>query len=348
MKRLVTVALLSFALVAEAQSPITTVGSIALSIGQWVVKNSKDVYYVRMEGTGKNETQARRAAFAGACEQAIGTVVLSEREITKDSVARDDLLTYSSCQVEDYKVVSSNTNKVVVDVWVSDSKIANRALSMGQGQGASIDGDQIRKDWEKDQSKRKADEDGMAMMNRVLGDYPRAAYSLKIVSTRVTRDNGILAFETKVEIKFSKEYLTALEEVIERTRSGTWNSTNGRYGVKVYTGRFSNTSGVWSGNTVQQTWINALNKQVNMKLTFNGPSKPYTNCWNSAERDVEQFTGFYNNDSSFFIVDGNLTKHITYTMLNRPNWNWSDEKFINWVSKFTSVDAKIVDRVECP
>jgi hypothetical protein len=157
-----------------------------------------------------------------------------------------------------------------------------------------------------------------------------------------------LDIETKVEIKYSKEYLAALEEVIERTRAGTWNTTNDRYGVKVYTGRLSNTSGVWANNTVQQMWVNALNKQVNMRLTFNGASKSYTNCWNNAERDVDQFTGFYNNDHAFFIVDGNLTRHITYTLFNRPGWNWSEEKFINWVSKFTTVDAKIVDRAECP
>jgi hypothetical protein len=329
-----------------------TAASIALTVGQWIAKDSKKVYYVQVEATGTNTQIAQDAARRKAVELAVGTVVLGESESDGSRLKRNEVITYSAGMVEDYKVLSEvqigGQTRVVMDVWVSDSKIANRLLSMGQSQGGTINGEQIRKDWQTDQSKRKADEDGMAMMNRVLGDYPRAAYSLKIVSTRVTRENGILAFETKVEIKYSKEYLAALEEVIERTRSGTWNSSNGRYGIKVYTGMLSNTSGVWPDNTVQQMWVNALNKKVNMRLTFNGAGKPYTNCWLNAEKDVDQFNGFYNNNSAFFIVDGNYTKHITYTMFNRPGWNWSEEKFINWVSKFTSVDAKIVDVTDCP
>ena len=354
MTKLIAGILASLCLITTAHSQHQLIGSVALSVGQWIIKNSKNVYYVRMEATGQTEAVARREAFAAACEQTIGSVVLSERESNSSGVTRNDVFNYSSCMVDDYKTVSVSPSndgvRVVVDIWASDSRIANRLEAMGTGNGTRIDGEKIRREWEKDQSKHKADQDGVALMRRILDDYPRAAYTTKVTSTRVTRIDGRLAFSVTADIKLSEQYITALSEIIERTRSSSWNTTNGR-GVKVYNGLLTHTGGVWADPTIQYMWDSALNRPVNMRLTFGGGHNQYANCW-IHDKQFDRFTGYHKTggvvDRGFLIVDGNLKMTITYNLINRPEWRWSEEKFINWVSGFSLIDAKIVDGGDCP
>ena len=325
---------------ASAQSPVTTVGSIALSVGQWIVKNSKSVYYVRMEGTGNNETQARRAAFAGACEQAIGTVVLSEREAYKQNLAREDIYTYSSCYVEDYKVVSNSGNKVTVDVWVSDSRMANRLTSMGGSAGATINGEAIRKDYEKDQSKGRADRDGLTVIKAILNDYPRAAFTTKIDSTKLVRQYGQLSFDVTVEMKLSDAYVKALGEAIERYDESTWGTAYSS--VRLYNGRFSSYSGRWRDAGVEKTFVDALSVEFNMELTFGGirPVKQYVH--NAQEQVTNQIIGYYNsNRKGDLVIDGN--KRFYYTLRFEKPRDMSEDQFVDMITGFNTVDVRIID-----
>lgn len=325
---------------ASAQSPWTTAGSIALSIGQWIVKNNKDVYYVRMEGTGNNETQARRSAFAGACEQAIGTVVLSEREAYKQNLAREDIYTYSSCFVEDFKVISKTDNKTVVDVWVSDSRMANRLTSMGGTAGATINGDAIRKDYEKDQSKSRADRDGLAVIRAILNDYPRAAFSTKIDNTKLVRQYGQLSFDVTVEMRLSDAYVKALGEAIERYDESRWGTAYSA--VRLYNGRFSSYAGRWRDAGVEKTFIDALSVPFNMELTFGGirPVKQYV--YNAQEQVTNQIVGYYNsNRKGDLVIDGN--KRFYYTMRFEKPRDMSEDQFVDMITSFNTVDVRIID-----
>lgn len=328
--------------------------SIALTVGQWILKEQKKVYYVRVEATAADSRQARDLAYRKAVELAVGTVILGETESDGSRIRRNEVITYSSGMIDDFKVISEvtvgNQTRVVMDVWVSDSKIATRLLAMGTGEGSTINGAEIRRDWERDQSKKRADDSAMAVMRRVLGDYPRAAYQSTVTGTKIIRVQGQLALSITVETKFSEEYIAALSEVIERTRYSSWNSNAGR-GVRVYSGRFGNTAGVWKDPLVQDVWERALTRPVDMKLTFNGGRNPYSNCWiHGTEWNKQSFTGYFNIgrvDHGFFIVDGNLKRVNTYNLVNRENWQWSEDKFINWISSFGVIDAKVVDSDDC-
>jgi hypothetical protein len=337
----------------SAQAPVDpwSVASIALSVGQWISKDSKKVYYVQVEATGSNSQVAQDAARRKAVELAVGTVVLGESESDGSRLKRNEIITYSAGMIEDYKILSEvqvgNRTRVTMDVWVSDSKIANRLLSMGQSQGAAVNGDQIKRDWEKDQSKKKADEDGMTMTRRVLDDYPRMAWSTRVVGTQVTRNNtGALVLEINVEFKFSEKYLEALEECIQRTRYSSWNSSNGKSGVRVYTGRFSNTAGTWQDSSVQSMWEHAFNRPFSLEVRVVGDSRPLV--WNDVQNNLKDFTGYlatgdgtgrYN--SSFFVVDGGHSQRIKFHVTKRPEH--SEERFINWISTLTKVEARVVD-----
>lgn len=342
MKRLIAVALLSFSTMAGAQPSITTVGSIAISIGQWIVKNSKDVYYVRMEGTGNNETQARRAAFAGACEQAIGTVVLSEREADLRKLNREDIYTYSSCYVEDYKVVSNQGNKTVVDVWVSDSRMARRLDNMGGASGSTINGEQIRKDYERDQSKGRADRDGLSVMKAVLNDYPRLAWSTKIDRTKLVRQSGQLSFDVVIEMKLSEAYIKALGEIIERYDEDSWGGTHSA--IKLYNGRFSNYSGRWRDPQVERTALQAFATPFNIELTFGGYRPVKQQVTNAQEQVVNEIVGYYMNGSrrGALIIDGN--KKFLYTVKFEKPRDMTEDQFVDLVSTFNTVDVRIIDK----
>jgi hypothetical protein len=329
--------------------------SIALTVGQWILKAQKKVYYVQVEATGINSRQAHDEAFRKAVELAVGTVILGESESDGSKIRRNEVITYSSGMIDDYKVISEisvgNRTRIVMDVWVSDSKIANRLLTMGAGEGSTINGAEIRRDWERDQSKKRADDGAIAVMRRVLDDYPKAAYQSKVTNTSMIRVQGRLALSVTVETSFSEQYVAALSEVIQRTRHSSWNSNSGR-GVRVYSSKFSNTAGVWKDLAVQDLWEKSLTRPVYMQLTFNGSKNPYSNCWTpSADWSNQGFTGYFNTggvvDYGFFIVDGNLKKITVYNLINRENWQWSEDKFINWVSGFSVINAKVVDTDEC-
>jgi hypothetical protein len=349
MKRILVALVMLTSVSAHAQ----TVASLALTVGQWVSRDSKKVYYVQVEATGSNSQVAQDAARRKAVELAVGTVVLGESESDGSRIKRNEIITYSSGMIEDYKVLSEvqvgGQTHVVMDVWVSDSKIANRLLSMGATQGSTIDGEQIIKDWKRDQTKKKADEDGVAMMNRVLGDYPRMAWETKVVGSRgVTLQTGQFALELTVEFKFSEKYLEALEECIQRTRYSSWNSSNGLTGVRIYTGRFSNTAGVWQDSSVQSMWERAFNRPFSLEVRLSGDSRPLV--WKNIDGNLKDFTGYmpirdgtgrYN--SSFFIIDGNHTQRVTFRVTKRPEH--TEERFRNWVEaqKNVNVEARVID-----
>jgi hypothetical protein len=155
MKRLLTLALLSFSLAAGAQTP-WSVASTALTIGKWITTDSKKVYYVQVRSEGYTPDEARRNGFSYAIDQAVGSIVVSEKEINGDLV-RNDIINYSSGYVENFKVLNTTAqgNKYVVvqDVWVSHSKIAERALVLGESNGNVMDKEKLNSDWEREKAK---------------------------------------------------------------------------------------------------------------------------------------------------------------------------------------------------
>lgn len=90
---------------------------------------------IRITGIGITLDQAKNDAFRRAIELQIGTVIVSNFELSKNHVVRNEILAYSSGYVENFRILSTSQIGSHVyaelDVWVSTSKIANRILSSG-------------------------------------------------------------------------------------------------------------------------------------------------------------------------------------------------------------------------
>ena len=141
MKKLIVAAVLAVSTAVHALNP-----SVVITVGQWLIKSSDRVYYVQVEGRGHTESEARRNGFALAVEQAVGTLVLSEREAVQQKLTRQEVTNYSSGYVDNFKILNKtihgNEVTVTMDVWVAHSAIANRLFGRSEVAG-QVDGARI-------------------------------------------------------------------------------------------------------------------------------------------------------------------------------------------------------------
>lgn len=213
MKRLIAAATL---LVASAVSAVP-LGTI-ITVGQWLVKQSDRVYYIQVEGRGYTEAEARRNGFALAVEQAVGTLVLSERESVQRKLARNDVTAYSSGYVDNFRILDKtmrgNEVTVTMDVWVAHSAIATRLFgrseTAGQVDGARI-GAQV-------QTLQQSLSDGDRVVARVLQDFPRRAFDVTMGNAvfRMDQDRRTL-MEIPFALKWNYDYITSLHETLQAT-----------------------------------------------------------------------------------------------------------------------------------
>lgn len=226
MKKLIVAAVLAISTAAHALNP-----SIVLTVGQWLIKNSDRVYYVQVEGRGYTEAEARRNGFALAVEQAVGTLVLSERETVQRKLTRNDVTNYSSGYVDNFKIldktVRGNEVTVTMDVWVAHSAIANRLFgrteTAGQVDGARI-GAQV-------QTMQQSLSDGDRVVAMVLRDFPRRAFDITLSNAvfRMDADRQTL-LEIPFSIKWNYNYIVSLHEALQATSQNPrakncWNYT---------------------------------------------------------------------------------------------------------------------------
>ena len=213
MKKLIVAAVLAVSTAVHALNP-----SVVITVGQWLIKSSDRVYYVQVEGRGHTESEARRNGFALAVEQAVGTLVLSEREAVQQKLTRQEVTNYSSGYVDNFKILNKtihgNEVTVTMDVWVAHSAIANRLFGRsevaGQVDGARI-GAQV-------QTMQKSLSDGDRVVAMVLKDFPRRAYDISLSNAvfRMDADRRTL-LEIPFVLKWNYDYIVSLHEALQAT-----------------------------------------------------------------------------------------------------------------------------------
>ena len=197
-------------------SPLT----IALSLGQWLIKEKRNVYYVQVEATAENKEQARQESFRLAVEMAVGSLVVSELEVKNNELIRNDVFKYSAGFVDDFSIKSEslvgNKTRLVVDVWVSESKIADRLLNVSKADG-TIDGSRSAAQINSLLIEKKA---GDQLLDLVTRDFPKRAFDVKTnkAEIRIKERNAIVKIRT--QISWNKQYFESLAEAFERTRDG--------------------------------------------------------------------------------------------------------------------------------
>ena len=79
--------------------------SLGIHLYQWMSRDQKKVLYVEVMAEGADLEAARQSAFRMAVERAVGVIVSSETEVRDQKIRRDDIITYASGFVSDYKLV---------------------------------------------------------------------------------------------------------------------------------------------------------------------------------------------------------------------------------------------------
>lgn len=169
---------------------------------------------IRSQGRGLTLEDAKNNAFASAIEIKVGSAVVSEQESVNDKV-RDDILNYSAGYVDRYEIVKkSQTDKgfyVIVDVWVSPSKIQNRILGASV-KPAKLEGDRVATQYQTYlQQKQKGDK----LMQMVMNAFPSKAFVATVGPHRLKVDiNRNAVLEIPIEMRWNYNYIAALNEAL--------------------------------------------------------------------------------------------------------------------------------------
>lgn len=203
--------------------------SVALTIGQWLLKDNKKVYYIQVESSAGSFEQARLEGLRLAVDRALGTLIVSETEVRNHRLVRNDIIKYSAGYINDFNTISQTQvgNKVtlVMDVWVSESKIADRLLNESKVE-AEFDGNRAalqHSTYLQDLA------EGDRLLQMVTNDFPERAFVINVDKVKWSLVGRALEIYIPVNISWSKEYIAALEEVLVKTRQGK-NSMDRNYG----------------------------------------------------------------------------------------------------------------------
>ena len=203
--------------------------AVALSVGQWLINDSRKIYFVQVKATAATPALAREEGFRLAVSKAVGTLVLTESEIKDNELIRKDITQYSSGYVEDFRVIQENKIddlvQVVMDVWVSDSKIADRLLYLSKGEG-ELDGVKASTQYLTILNEKVS---GDKLLASVLNDFPSRAFDVTVGQTKWRMAGRALEIYIPISIDWNDVYLTALYDVLVATREGS-DSLGHRYG----------------------------------------------------------------------------------------------------------------------
>jgi len=182
------------------------------------LKDQKKVYYIRVESQARDFEQAKKQAFRLASEQVAGTVVLSESELRNSRLTRNEIITYSSGLIDEYKIInrldSPDFVKLTMDVWITESVMAQRLLAKSatergiNGTDLSVRVDSIL------EQRRRTDK----IFQAILQDYPRRAYQVKAQQPLIQMDpyrNTTISVDW--EINWDERFFNAFYDAARQT-----------------------------------------------------------------------------------------------------------------------------------
>jgi hypothetical protein len=183
-------------------------------------KDQNKVYYIQVKTQAETFEQAKQQAFRLASEQVAGTVVLSESELHNNNITRNEIITYSSGIVDEYRIVNRVDQPgqvdLTVDIWIAESAMAQRLLAKS-ATATEINGDQLgaRAQSILDQHHR-----GDNIFRAILRDFPKRAFLVKMSQPNLSIDpvrNILLSVD--VNVNWDKKFTDAFYEAAQRTGS---------------------------------------------------------------------------------------------------------------------------------
>lgn len=223
MKKLTPVVLVAGLVSAQAQavgipellmpSPI----AIVIQVGKWIKSQENPVYKIRVQATGVDEEQARTQAFKLAVDEAIGSVVVSESQINKDSLQSHDVINYSSGYVSDFEIVSRQTVpdgiQLTLDVEVTGLDLAERAFNKSKD-GVTINGDKVL---HSANSLRHEQKQGDKLLQQVTDDYPSKSFDIQTSTVEfLSTPNRKLQVKVAFVLSWNPQYVQSLHTTVEK------------------------------------------------------------------------------------------------------------------------------------
>ena len=202
--------------------------SIALTGGQWLFKEQIKFYQIRVESQGNTFDEAKQEGLRLAVELAVGALVLSEGQVVNGESKRREIITYASGYVDKFEIIARDTTsvstKLIMDVWVGESRIANRLLNNSATAGR-VDGERLAVRVDSIIHERQS---GDRVLAAVLQDFPRRSFDIKLLTTQVSLTNlRQVAIKIPFEISWNYNYLLSLYEALEKVGvSGTCKNTD--------------------------------------------------------------------------------------------------------------------------
>ena len=196
--------------------------SLGIHLAEWVVKERQKTFYVEVTADGATLEQARHSAFRIATERAVGVIVLSETETANSRLKRDEIISYASGYVDEYKIVDQTERQgriwIKAQVWIKHSAIANRLLA-GSVEPGKIDGERHSAQLS---SLKHQQRSGDSLLSAVLNDFPKRSFVTKAGKTQIEVQpdrNAQLAVDFTAY--WDHRYLEALNEALQNLKPKT-------------------------------------------------------------------------------------------------------------------------------
>lgn len=274
---------------------------VVLSAGKFLYNYDHErQHLVTVKSYGKDETEARKQGFQLAIEHVVGQLILSDREVVDNQVVRNEIIQYSSGYVSKYEVKSKETIGrdvvLVIDVWVKQSKIAQRLVNHSTDK-SRIDGKNIKARLE---SVNNQTANGDRVLNAVLNDYPLRAFSIQTKNITIDSSRAV-TMTIPVVIRWNPEYLQSLGEALVKTNEGVlYSDRKHGYRLAVRTGGWiPKTYDVWTADYKRYTMFNSTFSDIAVKVEvfdeFNNPVLTRCVSFN------HEMTKFINNQ---IVIDG--------------------------------------------
>jgi len=190
--------------------------SVGILLAKWVFREEKKMLYVEVVAEGATLQEAREQAFRMAVERTVGTIVASETEVRDSQIMRDEIITYASGFVNDYRLVKqisvARGVQVRMQVWVTHNNLRDRLLSQSRAD-AQIEGGRIAEQIRSFQQERAS---GDRLLESVLMDFPRRAFDVRVHRTEVRVDDRRQTFlQVPISLSWNQDYVRSLAEAVK-------------------------------------------------------------------------------------------------------------------------------------
>jgi hypothetical protein len=162
---------------------------------------------VTVYGQGVDRETAKKDAFRTAIEQVCGTEVLSNREHFNGDTTRNNVLTYSSCRVENYEILEDQGSRLKIKVQLTSNRISHRLHSKSNQSTFNTNALSAQISSLKDEQKR-----GDNLIDEVFIDYPYRAFNLnKTKDPYLTSDNyRNLYLMVPYDLRWNYNFITSM------------------------------------------------------------------------------------------------------------------------------------------